>query len=413
MVLNAFVEAAYRYTYVLMPFFALIVGTVWEKIIKENEINIFGLIISTFLSLYVWNNSINQLANGNQQIILTILTFLIIGYVTLYFINKKNKYSNIFKCIFFIMILITTCYDDSVTTKYRKIENSDSFSLTWNGSDLTNDTGRAVKWIKENDKTFYRIEKDYIDFSTLGDSFIEQNSSVKWYNSTMNSDVDAFYKNIYPNAYAATHVKRFSLIDTLDLQALYLTNSKYILSKKKIDVNGIEKINEIGEVNIYKNTNTESIAKWYNKTISKEEYTQLTDKEKSEKLYDYAIINEDINIEKDSKAKLGDFNLVKPTQISGNVFADKKGLLMVAIPNEEGWNSYIDGKLVEKYKVDYGFIGIVVPEGEHKIDIKYTAPKMKEGSILSVIGLINFAIIFFMKDKKYKEQELNENNNEN
>lgn len=413
MVLNAFVEAAYRYTYVLMPFFALIVGTVWEKIIKENEINIFGLIISTVLSLYVWKNSINQLANGNQQIILTILTFLIIGYVTLYFINKKNKYSNIFKCIFFIMILITTCYDDSVTTKYRKIENSDSFSLTWNGSDLTNDTGKAIKWIKENDKTFYRVEKDYIDFSTLGDSFIEQNSSVKWYNSTMNSDVDAFYKNIYPNAYAATHVKRFSLIDTLDLQALYLTNSKYILSKKKIDVNGIEKTNEIGEVNIYKNTKTESIAKWYNKTISKEEYTQLTDKEKSEKLYDYAIINENINIEKDSKAKLGNFNLVKPTQISGNVSADKEGLLMVAIPNEEGWNSYIDGKLVEKYKVDYGFIGIVVPEGEHKIDIKYTAPKMKEGSILSVIGLINFAIIFFMKDKKYKEQELNENNNEN
>ena len=413
MVLNAFVEAAYRYTYVLMPFFALIVGTVWERIIKENEINIFGLIISTVLSLYVWKNSINQLANGNQQIILTILTFLIIGYVTLYFINKKNKYSNIFKCIFFIMILITTCYDDSVTTKYRKIENSDSFSLTWNGSDLTNDTGKAIKWIKENDKTFYRVEKDYIDFSTLGDSFIEQNSSVKWYNSTMNSDVDAFYKNIYPNAYAATHVKRFSLIDTLDLQALYLTNSKYILSKKKIDVNGIEKTNEIGEVNIYKNTKTESIAKWYNKTISKEEYTQLTDKEKSEKLYDYAIINENINIEKDSKAKLGNFNLVKPTQISGNVSADKEGLLMVAIPNEEGWNSYIDGKLVEKYKVDYGFIGIVVPEGEHKIDIKYTAPKMKEGSILSVIGLINFAIIFFMKDKKYKEQELNENNNEN
>ena len=91
MILNAFVEAAYRYTYVLMPFFALIVGIVWEKVIKKNEINIFGLIVSTVLSLYVWNNSINQLENGNQQIISTMLIFLIIGYVALYFINKKNK----------------------------------------------------------------------------------------------------------------------------------------------------------------------------------------------------------------------------------------------------------------------------------------------------------------------------------
>ena len=413
MILNAFVEAAYRYTYVLMPFFALIVGIVWEKVIKKNKINIFGLIVSTVLSLYVWNNSINQLENRNQQIISTMLIFLIIGYVALYFINKKNKYSNVFKCIFLVMILITTCYDDGITTKYRKIENSDGFSLIWNGSDLTNDTGRAVKWIKENDKTFYRIEKDYINFSTLGDSFIEQNSTVKWYNSTMDSNVDAFYKNIYPNAYSASHYKSFSLKNEADLQALYLTNSKYILSKDKIDVDGIEKVNKICEVNIYKNTNTESIAKWYNKTISEDEYTQLTDKEKSEKLYDCAILNKDINIDKDSKAKLGDFNLVKPTQISGNVSADKEGLLMVAIPNEEGWNSYIDGKLVEKYKVDYGLIGIVVPEGNHKIDIKYTAPKMKEGSILSVIGLINFAIIFFVKERDCKEQILNKNNNKN
>ena len=299
-------------------------------------------------------------------------------------------------------------------TKYKSFptfsKNYQRIDLKQNGDEL-----EIRRWERNNRGGYSRKteEKDYINFSILGDSFIEQNSTVKWYNSTMDSNVDAFYKNIYPNAYSASHYKSFSLKNEADLQALYLTNSKYILSKDKIDVDGIEKVNEIGEVNIYKNTNTESIAKWYNKTISEDEYTQLTDKEKSEKLYDCAILNKDINIDKDSKAKLGDFNLVKPTQISGNVSADKEGLLMVAIPNEEGWNSYIDGKLVEKYIVDYGLIGIVVPEGDHKIDIKYTAPKMKEGSILSVIGLINFAIIFFVKERDCKEQILNKNNNKN
>lgn len=400
LILNAFVAVSYRYTYILMPFLALIVGIVWEKIINKNKINIFGLIISTILSLFVWKNSINQLINGNQQIISTTLIFLLIGYIVLFFINNKNKYANLFKYLFLIIIIMTTCYDNSVTTKHRKIEHSDGFSLTWNELELTNDTGKAIKWIKENDYSFYRIEKSYVNFSVLGDSFIEQNSSVNWYNSTIDPNIDDFYKNIYPNSYKAKHYKSFALMNEADLQALYLTNSKYILSKEIIDKEGIEEINKIGEVYIYKNTNTNSIAKWYNKTINEEEYTQLTEGEKSKKLYNNAIVNEEIDIDENSSAEVSEFDLIKQTEIAGNVTADNTGLLMIAIPNEEGWNAYIDGHLVDTHKVDYGFIGVVVPEGEHKIELKYTAPKMKEGFILSIIGLINLMIIVFMKDKK-------------
>lgn len=403
LILNAFVKVSYRYTYVVLPFLALIVGIVWERVINKNKINIFGLIISTILSFYVWENSINQLVSGNQQIISTTLIFLIIGYIFLFFINKKNKYSNIFKYMFLCMIIITTCYDNSITTKYRKIENSEGFSLTWNKSELTNDTGKAINWIKENDDSFYRIEKNYINFSVLGDSFIEQNSSINWYNSTIDPDIDAFYKNIYPNSNIANHYKMFSLANEADLQALYLTNSKYILSKEIIDKEGIKEINKIGEVYIYKNATTNSIAKWYNKTISEDEYMQLTDEEKSKKLYEYAILNVDIDIDSNSSANVSEFNLVRQTEVAGNVSADSTGLLMLAIPNEEGWNAYIDGHLVDTYKVDYGFIGIIVPEGEHEIEFKYTTPKMKEGIILSIIGLINLMIImFFIKDKKEK-----------
>lgn len=399
LILNAFVAVAYRYTYVVIPFLCLIIGIIWEKVINKNEINIWGLIISIILSLYVWKYSINSLESINYKIAYTILIFLIIGFISLLLINKKNKYSNLIKYIFLMIIIITTCYDNNIATTYRKPVSSEGFPLIWDGSELINDTGKAIKWIKENDNSFYRIEKNYYDFSKLGDTFIEQNSSVCWYNSTINSDIDNFYKNIYPNSYAAKHFKVYSLNNQTDLQALYLTNSKYILSKKIIDIKGIEEINKIGEIYIYRNTNTDSIAKWYSKTINEYEYMQLTDEEKSKKLYNNAIINENINIDENSRAKVSKFNLISQTKISGEVSANKTGLLMIAIPNEEGWKAYIDDNLVDTYKVDYGFIGIIVPEGEHKIELKYTVPKIKEGIILSIVGVFCL-IVMFISNKK-------------
>lgn len=399
LILNAFVAVAYRYTYVVIPFLCLIIGIIWEKVINKNEINIWGLIISIILSLYVWRYSINSLESINYKIAYTILIFLIIGFISLLLINKKTKYSNLIKYIFLMIIIITTCYDNNIATTYRKPVSSEGFPLIWDSSELINDTGKAIKWIKENDNSFYRIEKNYYDFSKLGDSFIEQNSSVCWYNSTINPDIDNFYKNIYPNAYAAKHFKVYSLNNETDLQALYLTNSKYILSKKIIDMKGIEEINKIGEIYIYRNTNTDSIAKWYSKTINEDEYMQLTDEEKSKKLYNSAIINENINIDENSRAKVSKFNLISQTKISGEVSANKTGLLMIAIPNEEGWKAYIDDNLVNTYKVDYGFIGIIVPEGEHKIELKYTVPKIKEGIILSIVGAFCL-IVMFISNKK-------------
>ena len=395
LVFNVFVDISYRYTFVLMPFLALIVGIVWEKVITKDKINIFGLIISAILSFIVWKHSVNTLVDANSQIVYTILVFLIVGFSTLLFINKKNKYSNIFKILFLAIVIITTCYDNSITTKYRKIMNSDSFPIKWNESGLESDTGEAISWIKENDKSFYRIEKNYINFTTLGDSFIEQNSSVNWYNSTINPDINAFFDNIYPNSNIQNHYQMFSLTDKMDLQALYLTNSKYILSKEPIDLEGIEKINKIGEVYIYRNTTTNSIAKWYNKTISEDEYMKLSGEEKAQKLYDYVIINDNVNIDENSNAEVSAFDLEKQTLVSGTIKSDGTGLLLLAIPNEEGWNAYVDGNLVDTYKVDYGLIGVVMPEGEHKVELKYTTPKMNIGIILSVIGIINLIIIIF------------------
>ena len=215
--------------------------------------------------------------------------------------------------------------------------------------------------------------------------------------------MDAFYKYIYPNAYVMSHLKSFSLHDESDVQAMYILNSKYILAKEPINIEGIEEINKIGEIYIYRNIYTASIAKWYTNTISKDEYINLEKEEKNNILYDHIIIDDIVSLDKNAKATITNFTLNKQTEVTGDILSDGTGLLMIPIPNQEGWNAYIDDNLVDTYKVDYGFIGIIVPPGQHSIKFKYTLPKIKIGAICSLIGIINLLFIIFFNKRNLLE----------
>lgn len=405
LILNAFAYEAYRYTYLAIPFLALIVGIVFEKVIKENKINIWGLIISAGLSIGVWWISYQKVTIENINVAQLMLIFLIIGFIVLMFINKKNKHSKVFMGIFIFLIISTTIFDDYITTNHRKYKEASDFPLIWNKSELIDDTGKAVSWIKENDKSFYRIEEyGYSNISTFGDPFIYQLPSTTWYNTTSSEDICEFYDKVYPNANFLKYYKITSLKDEADLQALYLLNSKYILTKGPIDIDGVEEINRFGEVYVYNNTKTNSIAKWYTKTITKDEFAQLEGNERNSKLYDYVITNDSIKLDENARATVSEFNLIKQTELTGNVMSEGTGLLMLSVPAQEGWNVYIDDELVENYKVDYGFIGVVVPTGEHEIKLKYSVPKIEIGIIFSCIGLINLAIIIILIRKNEKDK---------
>lgn len=406
LILNAFAYEAYRYTYLIMPFLALIIGTVFEKVIKEKEINIWGLIISGILSIVTWWISYTKLTIENVNIARITLMFLVIGFAVLLFINKKNNKSKIFIKIFIFLVICTTIFDDHMTTNWRKYKDSSDFPLIWNKSELVDDTGRAVSWIKENDKSFYRIEEyGYSNISTFGDPFIYQLPSTTWYNTTSSDELCEFYDNVYPNANFLKYYKITSLRDKADVQALYLLNSKYVLTKGQIDVEGFEEINRFGEVYVYKNTYTNSIAKWYTKTITKNDFTKLEENEKNSKLYEYIITDDSIQLDENAEATVSEFNLEKQTELKGKVTSNGTGLLMVSVPFQEGWNAYLDNELVEDYKVDYDFIGIVVPEGEHTIEFKYTTPKKELGIISSCIGLIGLVIIIILSKKEEMQEK--------
>ena len=83
--------------------------------------------------------------------------------------------------------------------------------------------------------------------------------------------------------------------------------------------------------------------------------------------------------------------------------------------SSELWKAYIDGNKSKIYKVNHGFMGIVVPKGTHKVEFifnptsfvvsKYVALIL---SSLTVLGLVITLLIPVIK-KKGKQNELSPN----
>lgn len=71
--------------------------------------------------------------------------------------------------------------------------------------------------------------------------------------------------------------------------------------------------------------------------------------------------------------------------------ADKVSALVVSESNAPGWEATIDGKEVSLYTTDYLLRGVIVPEGSHRVEMRYTATKAKIGAAISMLTLLLIA----------------------
>nr|WP_299381918.1 YfhO family protein [Allomuricauda sp.] len=76
----------------------------------------------------------------------------------------------------------------------------------------------------------------------------------------------------------------------------------------------------------------------------------------------------------------------------------------------KGWNSYVDGKSVPHYRVNYALRGMKVPAGQHSIEFKFEPEVVQTGSKIALgsnilLGLIILGGIGFMFRPKKSKQE--------
>ena len=91
---------------------------------------------------------------------------------------------------------------------------------------------------------------------------------------------------------------------------------------------------------------------------------------------------------------------VSDTKITGKIYADGDDIFMTSIPYDDGWKIICDGKEVETYILLEAFLGADIPEGEHDIEIIYNSPGMREGMIITLVGIVLFLVLIYIESRE-------------
>ena len=76
------------------------------------------------------------------------------------------------------------------------------------------------------------------------------------------------------------------------------------------------------------------------------------------------------------------------TEIHGNIKVSESSLLFIPIPYDKKWHVFVNGKESKIFHADEGFMAVILPVGNSKIQIKYISPFVKNGIILSIITIL-------------------------
>lgn len=455
-VFNYFTLPTQRYTFVLMTVFLLLMAWMWDYMRKGGKLNL--VLILAVTALMGWAYWCGYEQAGFQEyrtniLILTVTGILTAVCLTLLCFLKDTQIRNVILGVMGVVLVVNvvseggTNYQNRVTMKktdvpaevmvqetqrYEEMRTSDDKEIKYRAEiekpqDFFREMYRVdladcLNYLKENDPTFYRVEKDYISGTVSMDSSGQGYRGISTYNSVMNGNVKEFVKTCYPELFFADH-NHYTFWNNVDDNWLAaFLGVKHILSGNgEPDETKYKLLDQVGSLYIHVNVLDAQTAHFYTQDISEESLKELCTEENREELLGEAIALEDgteigdaseIQTLKSEEQETAEQNSSvtldapqKDSVVTGSVHAEADGYALFMIPYEKGWSLTIDGEKAELLRGDIGFLACEVPEGDHTILLTFEAPGLKAGTIGSVLFWILFAqsrLLIIRKNKTRK-----------
>lgn len=455
-VFNYFTLPTQRYTFVLMTVLLLLMAWMWDYMRKGGKLNL--VLILAVTALMGWAYWCGYEQAGFQEyrtniLILTVTGILTAVCLTLLCFLKDIQIRNVILGVMGVVLVVNvvseggTNYQNRVTMKktdvpaevmvqetqrYEEMRTSDDKEIKYRAEiekpqDFFREMYRVdladcLNYLKENDPTFYRVEKDYISGTVSMDSSGQGYRGISTYNSVMNGNVKEFVETCYPELFFADH-NHYTFWNNVDDNWLAaFLGVKYILSGNgEPDETKYKLLDQVGSLYIHENVLDAQTAHFYTQDISEESLKELCTEENREELLGEAIALEDgteigdaseIQTLKSEEQETAEQNSSvtldapqKDSVVTGSVHAEADGYALFMIPYEKGWSLTIDGEKAELLRGDIGFLACEVPEGDHTILLTFEAPGLKAGTIGSVLFWILFAqsrLLIIRKNKTRK-----------
>ena len=285
------------------------------------------------------------------------------------------------------------------------------------------DTRAALAWLEEYDPSFWRVEKLYSDWTWLNDSLVEGYRGISSYNSTLDADVEEFYRQLWPEAIGGDIAYQVFRNDPNEPEILRRLGVKYLLSHDVLDWDWCREVAQFGDVHVYRNMRADSILTICVGTMTEGEAASFDAKGRRTMLGPLVIVPDEVgdSLLPDTPMEITDADLSSldlswmgleewqlgpdglpaavpasqalitassPSSLSGTFFASVDAVGCLALPHVSGWTVTIDGSPVETTRANYGFIGFAVPAGVHQIGIEYQVPHIRLGLALSLSGIL-------------------------
>lgn len=276
---NGLYKPFFRHTFILMPVFAVMVCLVLDRILIRKEVSIPALVAAAVLITAVYAKAYQILPEQQFKDNAMLLWMTGMAMIVLIWMYCRNKWLD-GKSIYLLLTAVTfvnvvsdsyLCYNDRIALSKK---NTDYYEGTYHSG-----VDAALDWLEANDTTFYRVEKDYFTASSCFDTLAQDYRGISAYNSNQNADIKAFVAQVWPQINNENDVNHIQFLNALwDSTFAALTDVKYILSRSAdMDIDGYELIHQEGEISIYQNTRTQSLGKFFTKTITEEQYEEYRD----------------------------------------------------------------------------------------------------------------------------------------
>lgn len=423
--------------------FALFFGVVilrfgMQAISYIEEKNIFNvwLLIGTVVGLVVllalpYTDDIQV----DKSLRVIVIMFLIINALLIFGVANKSfqRFAQI------VLLLVTST--ELIVMSAREVNPSTRLAIM--ATDLEEKTGyndytnEAVDYLKKTDKSFFRIQKNYTStpaqFLGLNDSRIQHFYGTQSYNSFNQMNYVRFMRAIDVVQKGNELTSRWVSGIPGNIMLLGITNVKYLLSNSSDNQGfrnmGLDSIHTIGNVKVLKNRFALPFGFTYDNYTTEADFdsAKYSPIFKSKVLLKACVVDKELEKQLSGLKKTSQidtsvvfssntempamFNALKAdsltitkfaeTNIVGKINLNSKKILFLSIPFDKGWHATVNGKETNLQRVQWGLTGLVLDKGAHQIDLSFTPPYRKEGTIVSLIalGLFGFGLVITKRNK--------------
>lgn len=421
------------FSLVIVVFLVMFSARAISYIEQKNKINKVVLGVTVLFLLFLLYTPASQFKPAVNTSLRSIATVLIFAYAGLLFgLTSNASTKSISKIILIVLCFCEVAYFSSITVNKRDVVTQAMLKDKVGYNDYTVE---SVAYLKNTDKGFFRINKDY-------------SSGLAIHSSINDAKVQGFYgTSSYYSFNQKNYIKFLGDLNVIDVKdenstrwakglgdrpiLFSIASGKYWLSKrtdKAVANMGFDSIAKFGDVTVYKNKYVLPFGFTYNKTIGEDEFKKLSPTQKDFCLLRACVIG---NEDKVTFASLKPFNIAdtaapvtfenymvyvnelkkdvfsiskfSENNIIGSVNISEPKVLFFSMPFDEGWHVKVNDADAKLYRINAGLTGVFLNKGMNKVELTFEPRLKAKGALISIIALICFAGLLgftFIRNRK-------------